>query len=78
MIPKPSEERINYIRSLSSKEVLQIIIDAEFTIGEDEYLIETLRNKANVNCDDEDMWEILYYAMDHQTDPDTVLGRLAS
>lgn len=78
MFPEPTPERIDQIRSFSPREVIQTIMTGDFTAGENDYLIETLQNKANVNCDDETMWEILYYAMDHPTDPDNVLGRLAS
>ena len=76
--PEPSLERIREIKSLSAIEAVRTVIRGEFRIGEEDYLAETIMDKANVNCDESTMWDILHDAMDDETSPSTVLGRLAS
>ena len=77
MFPKIKPDRVDYLRSMPALDAVRLIVSGEFIPGEDEYLIDAIWTKANVNCDEEEMWEILYAAMDNQSDPMTVLGRLA-
>jgi hypothetical protein len=77
MFREPSPDRIVFLRSLPAIDAVRHIIQGDFVPGEEEYLIESILDRAHVCCDEDEMWEILYAAMDEETDPMTVLGRLA-
>ena len=77
MFRKPSHSRIEYLTSLPAIDAVRHIIEGDFVPGEEEYLIQSILDRANICCDEDEMWEILYVAMDEETDLMTVLGRLA-